>query len=102
MTKALGYAAKHSFSRLKPLAFDRSEAGPGEVSGSLIGSIAETQDVLAFCAKHNIAPDNQVIPIQEINDAYKKVGSGEMWFWYRIDMASLKRNLARHKKDLLF
>ena len=60
------------------------------VAGSLIGSIAETQAVLDFCAEHGISPDIQVIPIQEINQAYKKVESGEVRFRYVIDIASLK------------
>ena len=60
------------------------------VGGSLIGSIAETQEVLDFCAEHAIGPDVQVIPITEINDAYKKVEDGEVRFRYVIDMATLK------------
>ena len=40
------------------------------LAGSLIGSIKETQDVLDFCAEHNVAPDVQVIDIQDVNDAY--------------------------------
>ncbi len=60
------------------------------VAGSLIGSIAETQEVLDFCAEHGIGPDVQVIPMDEINDAYKKVIKGEVRFRYVIDMASLK------------
>ncbi len=63
------------------------------LAGSLIGSIKETQDVLDFCAEHNIAPDVQVIPIQEINDAYKRVKNEEVRFRYVIDMASLKREI---------
>lgn len=64
-----------------------------EVVGSLIGSIKETQDVLDFCAEHRVAPDVQVIPIQDINDAYKRVKEGEVRFRYVIDMASLKREM---------
>ncbi len=60
------------------------------VAGSLIGSIAETQEVLDFCAEHQIGPDIQVIPIQEINHAYKEVIKGDVRFRYVIDMASLK------------
>ena len=60
------------------------------LAGSLIGSIAETQEVLDICAEHGIAPDVQVIPIQDVNEAYKKVKSGEVRFRYVIDMASLK------------
>ncbi len=60
------------------------------VAGSLIGSIAETQEVLDFCAEHGIGPDIEVIPIQDVNDAYRKVEQGEVRFRYVIDMASLK------------
>jgi len=60
------------------------------VSGSLIGSLAETQEILDFCAEHAIGPDIQVIPISEINDAYKAVIKGDVRFRYVIDMASLK------------
>ena len=43
------------------------------VAGSLIGNLADTQEVLDFCAEHAIGPDIQVIAIQDVNDAYKKV-----------------------------
>lgn len=61
------------------------------VAGSLIGSIAETQEVLEFCAEHGIAPDIEVIDIQDINHAYKQVEAGDVRFRYVIDMASLAR-----------
>jgi uncharacterized zinc-type alcohol dehydrogenase-like protein len=61
------------------------------VAGSLIGSIADTQEVLDFCAAHNIGPDIEIIDIQEINDAYKKVIDAEVRFRYVIDMASLDK-----------
>jgi uncharacterized zinc-type alcohol dehydrogenase-like protein len=64
------------------------------VSGSLIGSIKETQDVLDFCAEHGIAPDIEVIPIQEINQAMKRVEAGDVRFRYVIDMASLAQDRA--------
>ena len=60
------------------------------VSGSLIGSIAETQEVLDLCAEHGIAPDTQVIPISQINDAYSHVIEGDVRFRYVIDIASLR------------
>ena len=62
------------------------------VAGSIIGNLAETQEVLDFCAEHGIGPDIEVIPIQEINDAYKRVIKGDVRFRYVIDMASLKRH----------
>ncbi len=61
------------------------------VAGSLIGSVAETQEVLDFCAEHVIGPDIQIIPIQEINHAYRQVEKGDARFRYVIDMASLKQ-----------
>ena len=64
------------------------------VSGSLIGNLAETQDVLDFCAEHNIGPEIEMIRIQDINDAYKKVEKGDVRFRYVIDMASLKEEIA--------
>jgi uncharacterized zinc-type alcohol dehydrogenase-like protein len=66
------------------VAFHRNSVG-----GSLIGSIAETQEVLDFCAQHGIGPDIEVIPIDQVNDAYQKVEKGEVRFRYVIDMASL-------------
>ena len=60
------------------------------VAGSIIGSIAETQEVLDFCAEHGIGPDIELIRIQEINDAYSRVQKGDVRFRYVIDMASLK------------
>ena len=60
------------------------------VAGSLIGSIRETQDVLDFCAEHGIAPDVEVIPIQQINEAFGRMDHGDIRFRFVIDMASLK------------
>ena len=59
------------------------------VAGSLIGSLAETQAVLDFCAEHGIAPDIEVIPMADINDAYKAVIKGDVRFRYVIDMSTL-------------
>ncbi len=64
------------------------------VAGSIIGNLAETQEVLDFCAEHKIAPDIQLIPIQDINTAYNKVEDGEVRFRYVIDIASLKQEQA--------
>ena len=62
------------------------------VAGSLIGNLADTQEVLDFCAEHGIGPDIEMIDIQDVNDAYKKVEKGEVRFRYVIDMGSLKRD----------
>jgi alcohol dehydrogenase (NADP+) len=60
-----------------------------DIAGSVIGSIKETQEVLQFCAQHDVAPDIQVIRIDELNDAYHKVEKGDVRYRYVIDMASL-------------
>ncbi len=59
-------------------------------SGSLIGGIAETQEMLDFCGKHNITSDVEVIPIQKVNDAYERLLKSEVKYRFSIDMASLK------------
>ena len=59
------------------------------VSGSLIGSIAETQEVIDFCAQHGIGPDIEMLRIQDLNEAYTRIEQGEVRFRYVIDMASL-------------
>jgi uncharacterized zinc-type alcohol dehydrogenase-like protein len=60
------------------------------VSASIIGSIAETQEILDFCAEHDIAPEVEMIKMQDINDAFDKMMDKEVRFRYVIDMASLK------------
>ena len=60
------------------------------IAGSIIGGIAETQEVLEFCAEHNILPEVEMIKIQDINDAFDKMNDEEVRFRYVIDMASLK------------
>lgn len=68
-----------------PLIFGRRR-----IAGSLIGGIAETQEVLDFCAKHNIHPDCEMIKIDEINNAYKKLEEGDISHRFVIDMSSLE------------
>ena len=62
------------------------------VGGSLIGGIAETQEVLDFCAEHQILPLVEMINMQEINEAFEKILHEEVRFRYVIDMQSLKSN----------
>ncbi|WP_447965467.1 NAD(P)-dependent alcohol dehydrogenase [Nitrospira sp. Ecomares 2.1] len=57
--------------------------------GSLVGGIRETQDMLNFCGEHGITSDVEVIPIQQINEAYERVLRGNVRFRFVIDMASL-------------
>ncbi|MGH9954760.1 MAG: NAD(P)-dependent alcohol dehydrogenase [Nitrososphaeraceae archaeon] len=60
------------------------------LSGSLIGSVAETQEMLNFCGKHNITADVEVIPIQKVNEAYERLSRADVKYRSSIDMASLK------------
>ncbi|MBX2924381.1 MAG: NAD(P)-dependent alcohol dehydrogenase [Chitinophagaceae bacterium] len=59
-------------------------------AGSTIGSIAETQEMLDFCGKHNITADIELIKIQDINNAYERLLKGDVKYRFVIDMASLK------------
>jgi len=59
-------------------------------SGSLIGGIAETQEMLDFCGKNNITSDVEVIPIQKVNEAYERLLKSDVKYRFSIDMASLK------------
>ncbi len=60
------------------------------LSGSPIGGIAETQEMLNFCGEHNITADVEVIPIQKINEAYERLLKSDVKYRFSIDMASLK------------
>ena len=59
-------------------------------SGSAIGGVAETQEMLDFCGKHNITADVEVIPIQKVNEAYQRLLKSDVKYRFSIDMASLK------------
>ena len=60
------------------------------LSGSNIGGIRETQEMLDFCGQHNITADVEVIPIQKINEAYERLLKSDVKYRFSIDMASLK------------
>jgi uncharacterized zinc-type alcohol dehydrogenase-like protein len=64
--------------------------GRKSFSGSLIGGIAETQEMLDFCGQHNITSDVEVIPIQKVNEAYERLLKSDVKYRFSIDMASLK------------
>jgi len=64
--------------------------GRRNLSGSMIGGIAETQEMLDFCGEHNITADIEVIPIQKVNEAYDRVLKSDVKYRFVIDMASLK------------
>ena len=64
--------------------------GRHSLSGSPIGGIAETQEMLDFCGEHNITSDVEVIPIQKVNEAYERLAKSDVKYRFSIDMASLK------------
>jgi len=60
------------------------------LSGSNIGGIAETQEMLDFCGQHKITADVEVIPIQKVNEAYERLVKSDVKYRFSIDMASLR------------
>jgi uncharacterized zinc-type alcohol dehydrogenase-like protein len=60
------------------------------VAGSVIGGIAETQELLDFCGEHEITADVEVIKVQDVNEAYKRMLKSDVKYRFVIDMASLK------------
>jgi uncharacterized zinc-type alcohol dehydrogenase-like protein len=74
----------------KPTDNNEVAKGARSVAGSIIGGIAETQEVLDFCAENNISPEIELINIDKINEALDKVKDEEVRFRYVIDMKSLK------------
>jgi uncharacterized zinc-type alcohol dehydrogenase-like protein len=75
---------KHPLDNMEVAKLSRS------VGGSLIGGIADTQEVLDFCAEHQIIPEIKIINIQDINEAFQKLKDEDVRFRYVIDMQSLK------------
>ncbi len=65
--------------------------GRRSFSGSLIGGLRETQEMLDFCGQHNITSDIELIPIQQVNEAYDRLVKGDVKYRFVIDMASLKQ-----------
>jgi uncharacterized zinc-type alcohol dehydrogenase-like protein len=64
--------------------------GRRSISGSPIGGLRETQEMLDFCGKHGITADVEIIPIQKVNDAYERLLKSDVKYRFSIDMASLK------------
>ena len=60
------------------------------LAGSMIGGIRETQEMLDFCGKNKIVSDVEVIPIQQINQAYERTVKGDVRYRFVIDISSLK------------
>lgn len=73
-------AAVHAFSLI---------AGRKTLAGSMIGGLPETQEMLDFCAKHNIVSDIEIIDIKDINKAYERMVKGDVRYRFVIDMATL-------------
>lgn len=65
--------------------------GRRSFAGSMIGGIAETQEMLDFGAEHTIPADIELISIQQINEAYERLLKGDVKYRFVIDMASLKQ-----------
>ncbi|WKZ57258.1 MAG: NAD(P)-dependent alcohol dehydrogenase [Bdellovibrionota bacterium] len=61
------------------------------MAGSGIGGIRETQEMLNFCAEHTLVSDIEIIPIQEINNAYERMLKGDVRYRFVIDMKSLQK-----------
>jgi len=76
----------------KPLAVSAFNLimGRRSLSGSPIGGIAETQEMLDFCGQHNITSDVEIIPMQKVNEAYERLLKSDVKYRFSIDMASLK------------
>jgi uncharacterized zinc-type alcohol dehydrogenase-like protein len=74
----------HPSPQVFPLIFGRRS-----IAGSLIGGIAETQEMLDFCAKHNITSDIELIDIKDINTAYERMLKSDVKYRFVIDMATL-------------
>jgi len=64
--------------------------GRKSLSGSLIGGIKETQEMLDFCGEHNITSDVEIIPIQKVNEAYERLLKSDVKYRFSIDMGTLK------------
>jgi uncharacterized zinc-type alcohol dehydrogenase-like protein len=64
--------------------------GRRNLSGSNIGGIPETQEMLDFCGAHDITADVEIIPIQKVNEAYERLLKSDVKYRFSIDMASLK------------
>ena len=58
------------------------------IAGSLIGGVAETQEMLDFCAKHGIVSDVEVIPMPDVNKAYERLAKSDVRYRFVIDSAT--------------
>jgi uncharacterized zinc-type alcohol dehydrogenase-like protein len=58
----------------------------------MIGSIAETQEMLDFCAAHGVVPEIEVIAVQDVNEAYERVRKSDVRYRFVIDASTLSKN----------
>jgi uncharacterized zinc-type alcohol dehydrogenase-like protein len=63
--------------------------GRRSLSGSLIGGIAETQEMLDFCAEHGIVSEIELIPVQQVNVAYERMLKNDVRYRFVLDMKTL-------------
>ena len=63
--------------------------GRKSIAGSLIGGIKETQEMLDYCAKHNIVSDVEVIPATKINESYERMIKGDVKYRFVIDLKTI-------------
>jgi uncharacterized zinc-type alcohol dehydrogenase-like protein len=75
----------------KPMSIDAFSVvgGRHRLAGSSIGGIRETQEMLDFCAIHHLASDIELIPIQQVNEAYERVLKSDVRYRFVIDIATL-------------
>lgn len=73
-----------------PLGVGNIVHGRKSVAGSNIGGIAETQEMLNFCAAHDIAADIELLPIQQVNEAFERLEKGNVKYRFVVDMQSLQ------------
>jgi len=85
----VGYLGPLDAFNTGPLVFSRRG-----LAGSLIGGIAETQEMLDFCGKHGITSEIEMIRIQDINEAYERLLKADVKYRFVIDMASLNEEVA--------
>ncbi len=77
--------------------------GRKSFAGFNIGGIAETQEMLDFCAKYNITADSEIIQIQEANEAFERLEKWDVKYRFVIDMVSLENlNAKKHGSTRLF
>ena len=74
-----------------PVAAFSLVVGNKRLAGSMIGGIAETQEMLDYCARNKIVSDIEIIPVQKINEAYERTIRGDVRYRFVIDIGSLKQ-----------